>query len=80
MYWLTVKSSWIQRYKALKLAQSHWILDLATKVSLGPFAIKSNLLHITWKSSNVKVTWFFMFYHFDICTLVQKCIDFEFTP
>ena len=21
-----------------------------------------------------------MFYHFDICTLVQKCIEFEFTP
>jgi hypothetical protein len=21
-----------------------------------------------------------MFYHFDICTLVQKCIEFAFTP
>jgi hypothetical protein len=28
----------------------------------------------------VKVTWFVVFYHFDICTLVQKCIEFAFTP
>jgi hypothetical protein len=44
------------------------------------FAIKSKLLHTTKKSSNVKVTWFLMFYHFDIYILVQKCIEFEFTP
>jgi hypothetical protein len=27
----------------------------------------------------MKVTWFVVFYHFDICTLVQKCIEFTFT-
>jgi hypothetical protein len=62
------------------LAQFHWISNLATWVSLGLLAINSKLLHTTWKSSNVKITWFLMFYHFDICTLVQKCIEFEFTP
>jgi hypothetical protein len=47
---------------------------------LGPFANKSKFLRTTWKSFNVKVTWFLMFYYFDICTLVQKYIEFEFTP
>jgi hypothetical protein len=49
-------------------------------VFMGLFAIKSKLLHTTLKSSNVKVAWFLMFYHFDIYILVQKCIEFKFTP
>jgi hypothetical protein len=28
----------------------------------------------------MKITWFVVFYHFDICTLVQKCLEFTFTP
>jgi hypothetical protein len=80
MYLPREKSSWIKKYKAPKLAQTHWNSELATLVFLGLFTLKSNLLHITWKSSNVKVTWFLVFYHFDIYILVQKCIEFEFTP
>jgi hypothetical protein len=28
----------------------------------------------------MKVIWFVVFYHFDNCTLVQKCLEFTFTP
>jgi hypothetical protein len=80
MYWPWTKSSWIKKYKAPKLAQSHWNSDLATYVFLRLFAIKSKLFYNTWKSSNVKFAWFFMVYHLDIFILVQKCIEFEFTP
>jgi hypothetical protein len=57
----------------LKFRVSHMVF-------MGLFANKSKFLHTTCKSSNVKVSWFLMFYHFDIYILVQKCIEFEFTP
>jgi hypothetical protein len=41
------------------------------------FANYSNLFHKTWKSPNVKVASFLLLYHFDICTLVQKCIEID---
>jgi hypothetical protein len=39
------------------------------------FAIYPNLFNKTWKSPNIKVSLFLLLYHFDICTLVQKCIE-----
>jgi hypothetical protein len=48
-------------------------------VPLGLFANYSLMLHITWKSSNVKVVWFLILYHFDIDTLVQKCLEIKIT-
>jgi hypothetical protein len=80
MCWPRANFLWIGRYRAPKLTSINWNSELHHIVFMGYFAFKSKLHHSTWKSSNVKSTWFVVFYYFDICTLVQKCLEFTFNP
>jgi hypothetical protein len=44
------------------------------------FANKSKSQYLTCKSPNIENTWFVVFYHFGICTWVQKCTKFTINP
>jgi hypothetical protein len=44
------------------------------------FASRPKFHYSTCKFSNMKDSWFNVLFYFDICTLVQKCLEFIVTP
>jgi hypothetical protein len=44
------------------------------------FASRPKFNFSTCKFSNMKDSWFKVLFYFDICTLVQKCLEFTVTP